>query len=224
MIIMQMKKVLLAGAAAVAGISAANAADMQLKAPPPPPVASWAGWYIGGQLGTALVEINRYEQSGSPESLSGKKSAWTGGGQIGYNWQQGNYVYGLEVDGSSGSKHSSSNGSDTFSNRLDWVVTARARVGLAVSDTFIYITSGLAVGDITTKHFDGTNSYSQSKTRYGWVAGAGVEHMLTRNWTIGTEVLFMDLGAKTYHTKSVNTIQRVTGQVTTARTRVNYKF
>jgi outer membrane immunogenic protein len=99
-------------------------------------------------------------------------------------------------------------------------------MGLAVSDTFIYVTSGLAVADITTKHLQGSTNYSQTKTRFGWVAGAGVEHMLTRNWTIGTEVLFMDLGSKTYQTKDAgsNRIRRVTGQVTTARTRLNYKF
>jgi outer membrane immunogenic protein len=233
MSIMQMKKVLLAGAAATASVSAANAADMLLKAPPPPPpVASWAGWYIGAQLGTALVEIDRHNSNGTTDGEisagSGKKSVWTGGGQIGYNWQKGNYVYGLEVDASTGSKQNFANtyGTETWSNRLDWVVTARARMGLAVSDTFIYVTSGLAVADITTKHLQGSTNYSQTKTRFGWVAGAGVEHMLTRNWTIGTEVLFMDLGSKTYQTKDAgsNRIRRVTGQVTTARTRLNYKF
>src|SRR6185369_2002812 len=86
-----------------------------------------------------------------------------------------------------------------YSNKLNWLVTARSRMGLAISDTFLYIASGLAVGSVKTTTFSpfggpAGSQYSQSKTRYGWVAGAGVEHMLTRNWTIGTEVLFMDLG------------------------------
>jgi outer membrane immunogenic protein len=218
---MQTKTFLLTGAAAVAGISGANAADMMLKAPPPAPVSSWAGWYIGAQIGTALVEINRYDTSGDIRDFSGKKSVWTGGGQIGYNWQKGNFVYGLEVDGSTGSKQTFRSG-DNYSNKLEWLVTARSRMGIALTDTFLYVTSGLAVGSIKTTESGDGGTYSQTKTRYGWVAGAGVEHMLTRNWTLGTEVLFVDLGSKTYNTKDHT--RRVTGQVITARTRLNYKF
>src|SRR5207248_8093531 len=98
-----MQKILLtSAAAAVAGISGANAADMALKAPPLAPAPSWAGWYIGGQIGTALVDITRWNSDfGYVSDYSGKKTVWTGGGQIGYNWQRGNFVYGLEVDVSS---------------------------------------------------------------------------------------------------------------------------
>jgi outer membrane immunogenic protein len=220
---------MLTGAAAVAGISGANAADMSvLKAPPPPPAASWAGWYIGGQIGAALVEINRYDADfGTLQESSGKKSVWTGGGQIGYNFQRGNFVYGLEVDASTGSKQkflTDCSDCGEKSNRLGWVATARGRAGIALQDTFLYITSGVAVASITTKTFDDIQ-YSHTKTRFGWVAGAGVEHMLTRNWTLGTEVLFMDLGSKTYSTEKANDARRrVSGQITTVRTRLNYKF
>src|SRR5262249_49695904 len=160
----------LTGAAAVAGISGANAADMALKAPPPPPpVASWAGWYIGGQVGTALVEINRYDAfDGSLDtSYNGKKSTWTGGGQIGFNWQRGAFVYGLEADASTGSKQTFPGDCSCgeYSNRLGWVATVRGRAGIAIQDTFLYITSGVAFGEITTKRFGEGIQYSQSKTR-----------------------------------------------------------
>src|SRR6266567_7935009 len=145
MVIMQTKTILVTGAAAVAGVSGANAADMMLKAPPPPPAASWAGWYIGGQIGAALVEINRHSAShGDIEDFSGKKSVWTGGGQIGYNWQKGNFVYGLEVDASTGSKQSWNPDVGNYSNKLNWIVTGRSRMGIALTDTFLYVTSGVA--------------------------------------------------------------------------------
>ena len=48
-----MKKFLLAGAmlASFAAIQSAGAADLALKAPPPAPVYSWTGFYIGANIG-----------------------------------------------------------------------------------------------------------------------------------------------------------------------------
>ena len=99
---------LLAGAASIVvapivGIAASHAADMPLKAPQPAPVATpmWAGWYVGLSAGGAW-ESNYWfrDCTDLPAQDNGthKGSAFIGGGQIGYNWQRGNFVYGLEAD------------------------------------------------------------------------------------------------------------------------------
>jgi outer membrane immunogenic protein len=87
---------------------------------------------------------------------------------------------------------------------LEWFGTVRGRAGLAVTpQVLLYATGGLAYGSIKTS---GTLSGftpggiavaslgSNSDTRVGWTAGAGVEGMITRNWSAKLEYLYMDLG------------------------------
>ena len=107
---MKKKGFLLATAAtgAAAFAPGAMAADMPLKAPRQvvvPPAASWAGFYIGGHAGVAWHQAhnsNSYNRlrSFGPDELSANKTGFIGGGQIGYNWQSGNFVFGVEADGS----------------------------------------------------------------------------------------------------------------------------
>src|SRR5881396_2878092 len=81
-------------AAAAAAAPGAQAADMPIKAPQyVQPAASWAGWYIGANAGGAWQQAHE-EFFG----YSFNKSTFIGGGQLGYNWQHGNFVFGLEGD------------------------------------------------------------------------------------------------------------------------------
>jgi outer membrane immunogenic protein len=219
-VIMKISGILLASAAGAMSIPAAQAADMAYKAPPIA-APSWAGWYIGGHAGVASVEINRDFTDGGTDDFSGRRTSFIGGGQIGYNWQSGTLVYGLEADGSFLSGKQSFDDGDA-SNKLPWLVTARLRMGLAVGDTMAYVTGGVAFGQVKTAIFD-FETYSQSKTRIGWTIGGGVEHMINRNWSIGLEGLFVDLGSKTYCAKDCE-LRRVSGQAVIGRVKANYKF
>ena len=105
--------------------SCAYAADLPLKAPPPPaPVYNWTGFYIGGNVGGAWTD-NRYDYAmpfttpgnifavcAGPPGVGFPASAPSGfttdcstqsniiaGAQIGYNWQMANFVLGVEGDG-----------------------------------------------------------------------------------------------------------------------------
>src|SRR5262249_41299671 len=124
------------------------------------------------------------------------KTSFIGGGQLGYNWQHGNFVFGLEGDisGLSG-KNSITSGYTSLSSSIRWLSTVRGRFGLAVGDTMAYTTAGVAIGGVrnSVTLFD-EFSYSSTKTKTGWTVGGGVEHMLNPNWTIGLEGLFVDLG------------------------------
>jgi outer membrane immunogenic protein len=205
-----------AGFAAAAAIPGAQAADMPIKAPryiEQP--ASWAGWYIGANVGGA------WQQAQSDYGFSFSKTTFIGGGQIGYNWQHGNFVFGLESDisGLAGKNKFY----DGFSSSIQWLSTTRARFGLAVGDTMVYTTAGLAVGGV--KHEiprDSQGTYSSTKTSVGWAVGGGVEHMLNRNWTIGLEGLFVDLGRSNLDTKIGRF--KFSNQAVIGRVKLNYKF
>jgi outer membrane immunogenic protein len=86
------------------------------------------------------------------------------------------------------------------SNDLKWLATVRGRAGLAVDATLVYFTGGVAFGhvknSIAALNFDGSTSgsFSESKTRTGWTAGFGVEHIFSRHWTARAEFRYVDLG------------------------------
>ena len=89
-------------------------------------------------------------------------------------------------------------------DKLEWFGTVRGRAGLlATPKVLLYGTGGLAYGSIKTTAtltgFDpngGALAFvgSSSNTRVGWTVGAGIEGMITQNWTAKLEYLYMDLG------------------------------
>src|SRR5579871_1300289 len=198
---MKYKGFLLATAGGLAMAPGAQAADMLVKAPLMPAAPSWTGFYLGGNVGAAWQNMNAANAANSGYFFCGSScshidgSSFTGGGQIGYNWQHGNSVFGLEADISGFSKgpswHSGFGGNDSvkgISTNANWLSTFRARLGLAVTDTMVYATGGLAVGSVTNKQrfFDDSNTpselKSETKTKVGWVIGGGVEHMWDAHW------------------------------------------
>jgi outer membrane immunogenic protein len=182
----------------------AIAADMPVKARPPVVVpASWAGFYIGAHAGVAWQRAH----NSSPYLIDDgvgrtTKAGFIGGGQIGVNFQSGNIVYGLEGDISGLSGKGTATGAPegyTASNQIRWLATIRPRLGVATGNTLIYGTGGVAIGGVrnNVRYHSFTNGVtSESKTRVGWTAGGGIEHMWTRNWTIALEGLYVDLGRK----------------------------
>src|ERR1700733_10649232 len=225
---MTRKGYLLATAGSVAAAAAGNgaqAADMAVKAPPPMPVAavSWTGWYAGVNVGVgrewsdAAYTGSEQDTTSRGTHLDGDNVIFIGGGQIGYNWQSSNYIFGLEADISGLSGNANSSGSlgepgkgSGLNARIDWLSTFRGRAGVLVTDnSMVYATGGLAVGGV--KDTFGPNGIgacdapglctkSVSKTAVGWVVGGGYEYMFNRNWTIGLEGLFVNLGTTTGHT------------------------
>jgi outer membrane immunogenic protein len=228
---------LLATAGGVAAASGAQAADLPMKGPayaPAPAAASWAGPYIGAHAGVAWTTGKsanaEYGGGGGIDS-----TVFIGGGQIGYNWQRGNFVYGVEFDGSgltSGNDAPGAKGVAVRAN-IEWLATFRGRFGLAVGDTMGYVTAGLAIGGVDNiKAPNGINASStgavkaESKTRVGWVVGGGIEHMWNRNWTVALEGLFVDLGQKEVDSRDPSISKRTTfsNQAMIARVKLNYKW
>ena len=218
----QLRHYLLASASSVALIGTAVAADMPVKAPAPPlapPALSWAGPYIGVNLGAAWNHADFSDLGNAPAGgiryafpvsvsdpfWSPNDARFTVGGQAGYNFQTGMFVYGVEgdlnwVDG----KVSAAFGPPLVgaalnaTSNLDWMATIRGRLGLAFSQILVYGTGGVAFArfsDAWGFAVLGAHEFSNSETRSGWTAGGGVEYMFARNWTAKVEGLYADFGS-----------------------------
>jgi outer membrane immunogenic protein len=186
-----MKKLNLAATLAIAMVAsgAAVAADLPRgpspyysPAPAPSPIYSWAGVYAGVNIGYEWGDVTN-----TPASPSGV----AGGGQLGYNWQNGQFVFGGEAD------IQLSAADDTFAPwkfSNPWFGTVRGRLGYAFNNILLYGTVGLAYGDVTAE----VGGLKESKTEVGWTGGVGVEVGLNPNWSARLEYLYMDLGSSTY--------------------------
>jgi outer membrane immunogenic protein len=211
---------------------AASAADLARKAPPPPVTKApayvpftWTGAYIGINGGGGF---GRSKWSGLPSSFN--VNGGLVGGQIGYNWQFGQLVYGLEGDGNWTDLRGSANpagclngtGTTTCRTRNDFISTIRGRVGYAWDRWLPYATGGLAVGNIraTVPGFTGID-----KTDAGWTVGGGVEYALAPNWSVKAEYLYVDLGKDTCSTMCGLPMGNNVGLTTNiVRAGVNYRF
>ena len=163
--------------ALVMEVASAEAADMMTPAPaykaaPMMPAYNWSGFYIGlhagaltdkGDLNERLVNPGNGVFNSTVDSF--QKTGFIGGGQIGYNWQAGQAVFGLEADASwTGTKTSQLaadpffNGKSTggtFSSHIDWLATNHNRAGIAAApNLFLYATGGLAVAGVKTSLHD----------------------------------------------------------------------
>jgi len=190
-----MKKVLLASVGVLAlGVAAASAADlprhMPAKAPVyVPPAWSWIGPYVGinGGYGWGSSDFSAPTSSGSFNVDGGLI-----GGTVGYNWQTGPVVYGLEGDIDwSDMGGNTTCGGVACSVKNEYLATVRGRLGYSFGNFLPYATGGLAVGNIKT-NIAGVGSADD--TNAGWTAGAGVEYHITGPWTAKVEYLHVDLG------------------------------
>ena len=161
----------------------AQAADMNYGARAPYTVTqplnaySWAGPYIGGNLGYAW---------GSVANNPTKPSGFAGGVQAGYNFQTGPWVFGIEGDiQASGAEQTFAPWK--FSN--PWFGTLRGRAGYALNNVLFYGTGGLAFGELRANTF----GLSESHTNAGWTLGVGAEMGFAPNWSAKVEYLYVDL-------------------------------
>jgi outer membrane immunogenic protein len=167
--------------ASSAALASANAADLYhgpdaggFKDGPVYVGVNWSGAYAGVNGGMGWSDRTDFlDPTGA-----------FGGGQIGYNFQRGPLVVGLEADiGGAGVTDSAA--SNTSS--LDWFGSVRGRVGYALDRALVYATGGYGYGRVRNN--------AGSQTQDGWVVGNGVEYKITPAWTARLEAQFYDLSA-----------------------------
>ena len=201
-----MKKYFLATVSVLALSTASRAADLPMKAGPYAPVGTpvWTGLYLGIQGGVARHDATIDTQCFTDcASFDRSKTGGALGGVIGYNLQQGSFVYGLEGDWNwIGTNVDQRNvGGIKTANDVKWLATVRGRAGLAFDATLAYFSGGVAFGAVKNSFaaldFDNGSpfgSFSESKTRVGWTVGVGIEHAFSQHWTARAEFRYVDLG------------------------------
>jgi len=210
-----MKRILFAGALALAAASPALAADLPQPMAPPPqapatyvpttaPVYNWGGIYVGINGGYAFGGSKWTPATGSGTGSFNVNGGLVGG-TLGANFQSGQFVFGVEGDVDwtdiRGSLSSTTvtgicaAASCTYQTSNDWLGTVRGRVGYAFDRVLLYATGGGAFGNVkaTLTTTAPTFTGSTDSTEFGWTAGAGVEFALTDNVTAKVEYLFVDL-------------------------------
>lgn len=263
-----------AGLITIVAVAPAMGADLAVKAPyykaPVVLLPTWTGWYVGGNAGWIGSADDNVTNTGTdtgpgglgsvlaaggiPTSVNVTQSGFLGGGQIGYNWQLGRVVYGLEAD-FDGSTAKSSTGAvfpggagflpntTSFSRDLDWLATVRGRLGYTVAPAFlVYGTGGLAVGQTSIgssiagpawfppTESESTTNLTSTNTSAGWTAGVGAEWLFAPRWSVKAEYLYVDLGTHsntltyTYSGDTSSLTSTVHDTSNIVRAGINYHF
>ena len=226
----KVRSTLLAMAATMAiGAGAADAGGPRSIKDDPAVDITWAGFYVGIQGGYGWGNTEH------SNSVAGFGDFTVDGGLIGVtwgtNWQRGNWVYGLESDFSFSSMDATFDGGSCgvflCSTDLRNLGTTRLRLGYAANTSLVYVTGGLAYGNVHAgvRHFQFDIADEDDKTRFGWALGAGIEWAFAPRWSLKAEYLHVDLGDRTNYFAGINggdTDVSLTADI--ARVGVNYNF
>jgi len=203
-----MKRISLVGAVCVSAVlfaapwGTANAADLAVKAPAPPPDYNWTGLYGGAQGGYAW---SYYEFDFPPTAFpvavtqSWNSKGFAGGGVVGGQYELGasHIVVGVEGEWN-GSDLKSKNNADVLgfihNASLDSFGSANAKLGWALvgfpwSRSLLYVVGGAAWGDPkqTIMTPAGVSATFNGGERSGWDFGSGIDFAMTQNWILRGE-------------------------------------
>jgi outer membrane immunogenic protein len=241
-----MKKVLLSTVALIAFAAPAAAADLAArpytKAPPPAIAAvyDWSGFYIGanGGWGTSRKCWDLVDAAGVFIAAEGCHDADGGtvGGQIGYRWQAGTWVFGLEGQGN-WADFQGSNASLFFpavrnESRIDAFGLITGQVGYAANNVLFYVKGGAAVTADRFRAFDIPTGIvvatTGDDTRWGGVVGAGIEFGFAPNWSVGVEYNHLFMQDRTHAFVDPAGVfvgnDRIRQDVDIVTARINYRF
>ncbi len=255
---MTLKKFLFSGAALAAIFTAQSglAADLpSAKAPPPPPVPapvfSWTGFYAGFSRGYGGGFSNADVTLAGPglfvaTNTGNRASGFTVGGQLGYNYQFGNLVLGLETDmqwSDIKASHQATTVASAASgytyadirHGINWFGTTRGRLGYAFGRVMPYVTGGVAYGEVEARGVQAAAgaliSGARTETTVGWAAGAGAEVAVTDNVTARAEYVYVELPGVSGPAAAITPIGPLAGSFSTGalgahifRGGANWKF
>jgi outer membrane immunogenic protein len=215
---------LVAVAALTCGLGqAAFAADMpapMTKAPPPAVVAAlynWTGLYIGANVGYGWGTA-RWSAPAFRNSIDG----FAGGGQIGANFQAGQFVLGAEALWD----FADISGRRTFAgagwrNRVSSILLATGRAGYAWNNVLGYVKGGYAgASDRSASTIGG----SARRWHSGWTVGAGFEYGFTPNLSLGLEYNYVDLSRARFPLGGLAGTWRVDPNIHLVLAKLNYRF
>jgi outer membrane immunogenic protein len=250
-------RLLASAAIGLGAVQIASAADLPVKALlSPAPVYTWTGFYVGAHVGAGwgTTESTLTSATAGPPVVApavtiplnfpfsqNSRSGFLGGGQVGYNYQSGWVVFGVQGDIAALDVKGTTPCIVILSctSKSDWLATVSGRIGGVVADrTLLYVKGGGAWLDTTHSVNlpgiggglnNGRQLTSVTSTAWGWLLGMGVEYMFTRNWSGFLEYNYIDFDTKnerfTFATIPGLAINAdLKNKLSIAKAGVNYRF
>lgn len=193
---------ILAAAGLVAGtVGAAGATEFVFPSAQSKQGPNWAGFYLNNRSSSGSAGIPWTSSSGAFTSPGAPSPAVSG--SVGYNFQAGNFVFGLE-----GSLAAANfDGKFTapivpniavgsgLSPNMNWTSSVTGKFGYSFGQWLPYVKGGFAAADIgSPSQSPATAGFTQGATeRNGWTAGVGLQYQLTPKLSLGLEYLYTDL-------------------------------
>ncbi|WP_186420629.1 outer membrane protein [Bosea sp. CS1GBMeth4] len=204
-----MKTPLKAAVAAIALMSggASLAADMPRRgllppAPELPTFYDWSGIYVGGQVGYSWGSDRASEFATAGRLPLGRSfdyspSSFIGGARLGFNYQLGAVVLGVEGDIEGLNAHAGQgDAGGTVRVRQSWQGSVRARLGYSLDRILVYATAGAAFSKLEYTYASPLAGLSETinASRTGWTVGGGVDYALTDRLILGIDYRYTDYG------------------------------
>jgi len=208
--------------------------EMKQVAPAPEPECfNWSGFYVGAFGGYKFASVNTdldatgswgllpLDQAAIEDHTANNLDAHGGevGGLIGFNFQMGCWVFGIEGDGGYMFLRDSFDSNTFFmptasdksiqqAFRTNYLATFGGRIGYAIGNWLPYVTGGGALGNLeyeTRLHnvnTSGAGFYtsadSEDNDNFGWYVGGGLQYALNAHWSIRGQYQFIDLGSVSF--------------------------
>jgi outer membrane immunogenic protein len=206
----------------------AGAADMPIRSPvvkgpvvAPAPVYNWTGWYVGGHLGYGWGDKS-WSFPGEVVTVDYGVDGFLAGGQLGFNIQNGPWVWGVEADISWTNIEGSTRFiTATYSTDVSWLGTLTGRVGYASGPGLFYVKGGGAWAD---EDHAVTPNFRGSETRSGWTLGVGYEHDFGNNWSAKLEYSYIDFGKESVTFTPFNELADIDQDMHVVKWGLNYRF
>ncbi|MEZ5924676.1 MAG: outer membrane beta-barrel protein [Hyphomicrobiaceae bacterium] len=179
--------ILFGGTASATGFELAPASDAELGE------ISWQGAIISPDVSYDTLDLD-----GAGASLLEDPEGFRAGGEIGYDWQRGNFVLGVVGNATYAWIEGDGRGAGTgrFTSDMNYMGTLRGRLGAAFGRVMVYGTGGWAFGELEIA--DQIAGVSDSTFLSGWAAGGGLEYVWNSSITLRGEYIHLDYGTETY--------------------------
>jgi outer membrane immunogenic protein len=197
------------------------------------PIYNWTGFYIGANGGYGWGNTNEFPTV-SANTTSFGTSGGLAGGQIGYNWQMGSWVFGLEADGDWANINGSApcpNPAFTCGSNTRDLASFRGRIGWAVGPALFYGTGGLGYANTHyTTLLAGVPAAGSTGVfdtdRWGYAVGVGLEYGFTPNWSAKLEYMHYGFDSVNSAIGSLALLQPVSLslRIDTVKVGINYRW
>ena len=206
--------------------------QLDFSAVPLPPPVTWRGLYLGGNIGGAWT-TSSLSDNFTTTSFDRDHTGFIGGVQVGYNYQIGGLVLGVEWDFDWTSIDAAGNfsvpgviGPLHASADVEWISTLAGRVGLALDRTLVFIKvgGGWVRNEASLTQLATGTSVSASNTSGAWLVGAGFEYALGPHWTAKFEYDFLGLSDRTLPGFAGTRTLEIERDIQQVKVGINFKF